>query len=109
MVNFVLNDTCQDATDDCPQDSNGDGIVNIVDIVALVNFVLNDACEESNLDDCGVPNGNNDCLALALAQANLVLENVTTQLMTQWDIQFIKWFFLNSFDFKQRMNYYTSF
>ena len=93
LFNFIYTD--------CPEDLNGDGIANVIDIVSLVDFVLNSGCQDSTgdggstdceglvdqcgvcngdnsscLDDCGIVNGDNSCLSSALAQANLVLENV---------------------------------
>tara|TARA_Y100000590_G_scaffold366947_1_gene426657 strand:+ start:2315 stop:4273 length:1959 start_codon:yes stop_codon:yes gene_type:complete len=92
---------------DCPEDFNNDGVANVVDIVYLVNFVLNEECSPNNddgnvcndedgdeicddvdecvgqYDSCNICNGNDSCLGMELATANLILENQLVNLYMQ--------------------------
>ena len=39
-VNFVLGSSSPSESEACASDYNGDGIINVLDIVAMVNIVL---------------------------------------------------------------------
>ena len=104
LVNMIFDDI------NVGNDINQDGVINVVDVILVINLIFYESISDGSdddgdddggnaddgggtdgggngdswcdgvIDNCGICNGNNDCLVLALTTANLMLENTLVNL-----------------------------